>query len=245
MCGVFGFVAKKGHEVDLDQLKRIAKTTMRRGEHAFGFSWIDSAGRLRMYKEQGRMVDRVGMLNLAADARMLIGHCRMATHGRPDENQNNHPHPVDGGWLVHNGVLFDYRELMLQHDLFPVTACDSEVLGLLMENAAGSLVERTRKAVNATLKSPLVTLALWNRPRKLVAVRRGNPLWTGQDDDGTYLGSLSDDLPGVVKEVRNNSILTFDGSGKMRRTTLQAPAKRGEKVQFLPGILRPISNKHD
>ena len=220
MCGVFGFVAKGRHEPDLAQLKRIARTTMRRGPHAFGLSWIDRAGRLKMFKQEGRIVDSLGLLNMARDARMLIGHCRYATHGDPGNNLNNHPHPVDGGWFVHNGVIGDYAELIRHMGLFPVTDCDSEVLGLLMDRSEGSLVERLRFAVNCTRRSPLVTLGLWSRPRRLIAVRRGNPLHIGEDRTGYYLGSLADDLPGDVAEVEDDSIL------ELTRETVERHALR-------------------
>lgn len=210
MCGVFGFVARKNHEADLVQLKRIARQTMRCGPHAFGFAWIDAAGRLKMFKSEGRIVDHLGLLSMARDARLLIGHCRYATHG-DRTNLNNHPHPADGGWFVHNGVIGDYRNLLVRYGLFPVTDCDSEVLGLLMNRAAGSLADRLRHAVNCTARSPLVTLGLWNRPRRLVAVRRGNPLCIGTDETGTYLASLSDDLPGDVTEVADNTVIEWAG----------------------------------
>jgi len=223
MCGVFGFIARKNHDLDLVQLKRIARVTESRGTHAFGFAWVDGSGRLKMFKQAGKISDYLGMLNLAADARMLIGHCRLATHGKPEQNINNHPHPVDGGWLVHNGVVHGYQRLLEVHNLFPVSDCDSEVLGQLFEESEGTMVERTRLAVNATDLSNLVTLSLWNRPRRLIAVRRGNPLWMSHDTTGTYLGSCTDDLPGELQKVRNDSILEFRDGGALKQYRLRRP----------------------
>lgn len=233
MCGVFGFVAKKDHEPDLAQLERIAKTTMRRGPHAFGFAWIDRKGRLKMFKQEGRIVDHVGLLNMARDARMLIGHCRYATQGDPANNLNNHPHPVDGGWFVHNGVIRDYHDLIRRHGLFPVSDCDSEVLGLLVERSEGSLVERSRLAVTSTERAPLVTLAIWNRPRRLIAVRRGNPLHIGRDRTGFYLGSLKDDLPGDVTRVEDGSILEFTRGCVEQLPLQEAGLEESERFELL------------
>src|SRR5262249_34479556 len=144
-----GFVSRDGGQMDVELLGRIAEVTERRGPHAFGFAWIDRRGRLKCYKQTGRITDHLGLLMMAADARMLIGHCRFATQGDPADNINNRPHPADGGWIVHNGMVREYRRLLDAFDLYPVSACDSEVLGLLIEQGKGSVLDRCRAAVQA------------------------------------------------------------------------------------------------
>lgn len=215
MCGVFGFVSYDGKGPALGQLQKIAEATMSRGPHAFGFAWLDSRGRMHCFKQTGRIVDSIGLLQLAADARLLIGHCRFATHGSPANNLNNHPHPADGGWIVHNGVIRNYDRIVQRNDLFPVTECDSEVLGLLIEEAEGSLAERCAAAVREACDGPLVMLGLWARPGRMVAVRAGNPLHVGEVKGGQryYLGSLSTALPGKVREVENGTGLEFTARG--------------------------------
>jgi glucosamine 6-phosphate synthetase-like amidotransferase/phosphosugar isomerase protein len=224
MCGVFGFVSRDGGKLNLSTLGRIAVATERRGPHAFGFAWIDRWGRLHCYKQTGRISDHLGLLTLAADARMLIGHCRFATQGDPANNLNNHPHAADGGWIVHNGQVRNYEELLGAFDLYPVSACDSEVLGLLMERQHGSVLDRCRAAVRAVCpeeepgslfgaRSPLVLLGLWPRPDRLVAVRHGNPLHLGKTDHGLYLASLADGLPGDVFAVKDHTACLFTAKG--------------------------------
>jgi len=100
MCGVFGFVSSGEGRLNLAALKRIARVTESRGPHAFGFAWIDGRGRLHCFKQTGRITDSLALLGMAAGARMLIGHCRYATHGDYRQNINNHPHAADGGWIV-------------------------------------------------------------------------------------------------------------------------------------------------
>jgi glucosamine 6-phosphate synthetase-like amidotransferase/phosphosugar isomerase protein len=211
MCGVFGFVSYDGKGPAVGQLQRIAAVTMSRGPHAFGFAWLDGRGRLHSFKQSGRIVDSIGLLALAADARMLIGHCRFATHGDPANNLNNHPHPADGGWIVHNGVIRNYERIVQRNDFFPVSECDSEVLGLLIEEAEGTLAERCAAAVGEAGDGPLALLGLWSRPGRLVAMRSGNPLHVGEVKDGTryYLGSLAGGLPGKVRQVPDGTGLEF------------------------------------
>jgi glucosamine 6-phosphate synthetase-like amidotransferase/phosphosugar isomerase protein len=220
MCGVFGFVSRDDGKVNLEVLGRIAEVTERRGPHAFGFAWIDRRGRMKCYKQTGRISDHLGLLTMAADARMLIGHCRFATQGSPEENINNHPHPADGGWIVHNGQIHAYQRLVNFFDLNPVSACDSEVLGLLVEQEKGSLLERCRAAVRTvsaggesetlfTARPNLVLLGLWPRPDRLVVIRQGNPLHFSRTQEGFYLASLSQDLPGTPCSLQDGTACLF------------------------------------
>jgi glucosamine 6-phosphate synthetase-like amidotransferase/phosphosugar isomerase protein len=210
MCGVFGFVsADEKTTPDMDHLARIARVTETRGKHAWGMSWIDGAGVLRSFKKTGRITDNLALLKMAADARMLIGHCRYATEGSYDNNVNNHPHPCDGGWIVHNGMIPTWETLVEEHGLHLNSECDSEVLALLMEKFSGSLMERMTAAIDCVrYGQPLVMLGLW-KPGRLLAARRGNPLSIGETKRGTYLASLPEGLPGKVSAVPNNRIMEF------------------------------------
>jgi glucosamine 6-phosphate synthetase-like amidotransferase/phosphosugar isomerase protein len=221
MCGVFGFVSYDGCGPSVKRLQHIAKVTMRRGPHAFGFSWIDGQGRLRMYKQFGQITDHLDLLEMVADARLMIGHCRYATQGAPENNLNNHPHAADGGWIVHNGMIRSYRKLVKSNGFNPVTDCDSEVLALLIEQSEGTLQERCVAAVQEVESGPLVMLGLWSRPARLIALRCGNPLSVGVCNGGerVYLGSLSTGLPGEVSEVADGTGLVFT-------------ARRMESIEF-------------
>jgi glucosamine 6-phosphate synthetase-like amidotransferase/phosphosugar isomerase protein len=204
--------------LDLGRLRTIATETMRRGPDAFGFAWIDGAGRLKMFKQAGRLVDCLGLLAMARDARMLIGHCRFATQGRPAENLNNHPHPADGGWLIHNGIIPDYRGAIRDFRLHPVSDCDSELLGMILERRPGTFLERSIAATSLADGSPLVTCGLWSRPNRLILVRRGNPLQMGKAPEGTYFASLKAGVPDP-SPLPDDSALEFCGR-KVRRISI-------------------------
>lgn len=214
MCGVFGFVSGGTKGPDLGRLRVIAEATEARGPDAFGFAWVDQYGSLRMFKQTGRITSHLGLLTLLRGARMVIGHCRYTTRGSHHDNQNNHPHPVNGGWLVHNGKILDYDDLIADLELYPVTGCDSEVLGLMAELYQGDDRERLVNAVKTTASPDLVTLALWSRPRRLVAVRRGDrPLHTGVVGKNVYLASLAYGLPGRVAAVPDGTVVEFRPNG--------------------------------
>jgi len=225
MCGIFGFVANnKDSRPSIKRLAEIAIATETRGRHAFGFAWIDSRNRLRMFKQTGRISDSLGMLSMMSDARMLIGHCRYATAGCYRNNLNNHPHPSDGGWIAHNGVISRAAELAEDHDLPLVTECDSEVLAQLIEDLDGTLVGRCEEASELAADSPLAMLGLWRNPNRLIALRRGNPLSIGQSKSGHYFASLTRGLPSP-QTVRDDSLLSFTWHGDRSEV---------ETVQMMP-----------
>jgi glucosamine 6-phosphate synthetase-like amidotransferase/phosphosugar isomerase protein len=227
MCAVFGFVARRNRPVSLRALATIVLGNVNRGQHAFGFAWLDSRGRLRAYKQRGRLTDHLALLHFLRDARMLIGHLRWATHGSPDDNINNHPHPADGGWIVHNGMIHNYRQLVRANRLCPVSECDSEALGLLIERSSGDTLLRRCADTVESADGGLCMLGLWSRPATLVVARRGNPLSMSHTTEGVYLATLPAGLPGKVFNVADDSIRTLtQRSGSIRTRLIDlAPAE--------------------
>lgn len=217
MCGIFGFVSKEGERPNLKLLAKIATVTEERGPHAFGFSWIDGSGRLRSFKQAGRITRSLELLAMATDARMLIGHTRYATQGDPAHNVNNHPHPCDGGWLVHNGMVRNYAELVDSWSMHPTSSCDSEALAQLVEQLPGTLVERCRHAAQLC-EGPLALAAIWRGPQRLIALRNGNPLALGENDSAWYFASSERALPGG-KRLADGRILSWSRRGRVATLT--------------------------
>lgn len=214
MCGIFGFITKIGRGPDLARLRRLAAETQRRGHHAFGLAWLGPGGELHTFKRPGPATANLGDVGRCRGATIVLGHCRWATHGAPEDNRNNHPHPAGRGWLVHNGVVHNYTGLLRRHRLRPATECDSEVLGLLMMRPGGSIGRRAAWAVAQT-EGPLAMLGLWADPARLLVARRGNPLCFGETEHGIYFASLPDGLPGNVLSItdRYAGVLRFQDGG--------------------------------
>lgn len=218
MCGIFGFITKDGSGPDLARLKRMAVETQRRGHHAFGLAWLGSDGRIHAFKRPGPATADLGDLDPCRRATVVIGHCRWATHGDPEDNRNNHPHPAGRGWFVHNGVVTNHQALVREFRLAPQTECDSEVLGLLMARFPGALGLRAARAAEVA-EGRLAILGVWRSPARLLVVRNGNPLCFGETDGGFYFGSLPEELPGKVTAITDEyaGVLTFD-RGRLRHT---------------------------
>jgi len=213
MCGIFGFITKDGSGPDLARLRRIAAETQTRGHHAFGLAWLDTKGILRTFKRPGPATANLGDLDRCRGATAVIGHCRWATHGAPEENRNNHPHPAGRGWFVHNGVVQNHDRLVRRYGLSMTTECDSEVLGLLMARFPGALGLRAARAAEVAVGN-LAMLGLWRNPTRLLVVRSGNPLCFGETTSGFYFGSLPRELPGAAVTIheRYAGVLTYTGS---------------------------------
>lgn len=191
MCGLFGFIgATQDNIPDMHRIIACAIGAMRYGRHAFGFAWVDRAGRLRQFKQIGRMDDGLDRLAMLGDAIAIIGHCRYATRGNRFDNSNSHPHPVDGGWLVHNGRMSNYDALVYANALAPSTECDSEIIGQLAEDDRGKT--RHQRLVNAChhLLDDYAVLALWHRPLQLSIVVDGKPLHVGETNHGMYFCTI-------------------------------------------------------
>jgi len=177
---------------------------------------VSSRRTIHTFKRPGPATANLGDLDQCRGATVVIGHCRWATHGAPEENRNNHPHPAGRGWFVHNGVVTNHEALVRRFRLAPQTECDSEVLGLLMARFPGALGLRAARAAEIA-EGRLAILGLWRNPARLLVVRNGNPLCFGETAGGFYFGSLPGELPGPVVAIRERyaGVLTYD-DGELR-----------------------------
>lgn len=205
MCGIFGFISENDRPVDLKRLARIAIETETRGAHAFGFAWVDKWGRMRSFKHRGRISKHLDKLEMLREARIIIGHTRFATQGDPADNINNHPHPCDGGWLVHNGMIPTYREIDARFNLQRSSDCDSETIALLFEELQGPRMKRLADTV-AELRARATAVLILNRDSMLIA-RAGNPARWGRTSAGIYLASLREGLPDGNESITDDVVV--------------------------------------
>mgnify|MGYP001580841238 CR=1 FL=1 len=194
MCGIFGFVYKdkvKAVPIIMDGLKRLEY----RGYDSSGIV-VTEGSNLYWKKKSGRLFELEKKINYERSGNVAIGQTRWATHGTPVD-KNAHPHfdCKKNIFLVHNGIIENYKELKAGlvkngHDFSSDT--DTEVLAHMIEDRveSGSTFE---EAVRLTLKSVVGTYALAilnrNEPDKMIVAKNSSPLLIGFSDNAKFVAS--------------------------------------------------------
>jgi predicted glutamine amidotransferase len=117
MCGIAGFSLTPTSKVKTRQLANALLTAIEdRGYMASGFAYqVDSHMGYHKDATPGSMLS---LKSLPKDARHVILHTRLATHGAVTDNRNNHPvmSPSENIALVHNGVIYNHKQVRLKID---------------------------------------------------------------------------------------------------------------------------------
>jgi glutamine---fructose-6-phosphate transaminase (isomerizing) len=191
MCGIVGFVGQGPATAPiLDALKRLEY----RGYDSAGIATLES-GQLTRRRAVGKLVNLESRLVTEPLAgRIGIGHTRWATHGRPNEN-NAHPHSVDGVAVVHNGIIENYRELrneLTEAGAHFATETDSEVVVHLVSRELKNgcdPVGAVRKALPRLHGAFALAFLFEGHDNLLIGARKGSPLAVGYGHGEMFLGS--------------------------------------------------------
>ena len=134
MCGIVGYVGnREKREFILNGLKELEY----RGYDSAGMAVMSLEGGCDKCAQEIAFFKAIGKLeNLAKKSEgfsssgegVAIGHTRWATHGKPTEI-NAHPHLGEHSFVVHNGIIENYKEL--KEELEAKGVKFSEILKLL------------------------------------------------------------------------------------------------------------------
>src|SRR5437667_2933690 len=132
MCGIVGYIGTKPAQgLLISGLRRLEY----RGYDSAGVVTISVKGKPTLLRAKGKVAELAG-LTKPNDDRIGIGHTRWATHGEPSTT-NAHPHQQGKIFLVHNGIIENYREikkrLQAKGRSF-ASETDSEVLAGLIDD---------------------------------------------------------------------------------------------------------------
>ncbi|MFC2491395.1 MAG: glutamine--fructose-6-phosphate transaminase (isomerizing) [Campylobacter curvus] len=205
MCGIVGYIGNKEKKsVILNGLKELE------------YRGYDSAGMAVMSGDKIDYFKAVGKLENLADKvkdftsegfGVAIGHTRWATHGKPTEI-NAHPHLGEHSFVVHNGIIENYKELKEELEAKGVkfiSQTDTEVIVHLFEEMLKEKKD-TFKAYEATiarLRGAYATLLITKtEPDKIFFAKDAAPMAIGKSDaKEVYFASSDAPLIGVAKEV--------------------------------------------
>lgn len=211
MCGIIGYVGKKP-----------AAEILIEGLRALEYRGYDSAGLYISQEHCVRSVNGVDALykKLSRHTKGTAGiaHTRWATHGAPVE-KNAHPHGDCTGslWLVHNGIIENYKELSQKlskagHSFSSKT--DSEVLAHLIEDSFKHTKDLKKAVVEALQKvRGTYGVAVMHKdfPNEIIVARMGSPIVLGIGRDEYFVASD----PSAILRHTNNMLYLEDGECAM------------------------------
>ena len=226
MCGIVGYVGdKKVQDFLISGLKRLEY----RGYDSAGMVTLAEDGKATLLRAKGKIVNLEEKLTkIKRNDRIGIGHTRWATHGEPSE-ANAHPHQAGPIYLVHNGIIENYKELkeqLSEHKFKSET--DSEVLAALVNSfyedgkyPLANAVVQALKLVKGTYGIAVVSVL---KSDEIVVARSGSPLVIGVGHDETLIASDASALIGHTKRAiyLNDGEVAVVGKNSIEVKTLNA-----------------------
>lgn len=214
MCGIVGYIGcSEKREIILNGLKELEY----RGYDSAGMAVMSqknddkkTAKEIAFFKATGKLE------NLAKKSEgfsssgegVAIGHTRWATHGKPTEI-NAHPHLGEHSFVIHNGIIENYKELKEELEAKGVkfvSQTDTEVIVHLFEEILKENGGDTLKAYESAVKrlrGAYATLLITKlEPGKIFFAKNAAPLIVAKDANGGIFFASSDAaLIGVADEA--------------------------------------------
>ncbi|MGB6328354.1 MAG: glutamine--fructose-6-phosphate transaminase (isomerizing) [Halarcobacter sp.] len=215
MCGIVGYIGKQDTtKFLLDGLKELEY----RGYDSAGIALLNK-DKIDVFKALGKLnnlIEKVENSDLGT-YEIGIGHTRWATHGKPTE-LNAHPHLGEYSYVVHNGIIENYKELkeeLINAGHKFVSQTDTEVIVHLFENylnkaneqSQENKVDNTNQAFKDTIErlEGAFSILLISKadPTKIFFFKHGSPLIVarGKEDNEVLFASSDAPLIGLAKEV--------------------------------------------
>jgi glucosamine--fructose-6-phosphate aminotransferase (isomerizing) len=202
MCGIVGYIGKNSAQsILLGGLRRLEY----RGYDSAGIVTLNSDNKPTLLRAKGKVSELSKIVSAdETNDRIGIGHTRWATHGEPSE-VNAHPHRAGDIYLVHNGIIENYKELkgeLKDYDFKSET--DSEVLAALIDSfydTDTSLSDAVTQALKLVVGTYGIAVISRRHPDEVVVARMGSPLIIGIGEDETIIASDASALVGHTKQV--------------------------------------------
>ena len=202
MCGIVGYVGKGGAQGILTGgLRRLEY----RGYDSAGIITLSASGEPSLLRAKGKVAELDQLVQKAQNKDTIgIGHTRWATHGEPSE-RNAHPHKAGDIYLVHNGIIENYKELKAElKDHTFASDTDTEVLAALVSSLydeGTELIDAVAQALKLVAGTYGIAVVSTRKPDEIVVARAGSPLIIGVGEDETIIASDASALVGHTSQA--------------------------------------------
>lgn len=215
MCGIIGYIGNRNAlPIAIDGLERLEY----RGYDSVGIAIICD-NKLAVRKNAGRLKDlKDRLINESLKGNLSIGHCRWATHGRPN-HANAHPHTDCKNRIavVHNGIIENFQALksrLIKEGHIFKSETDTEVVAHLIEKYyKGDIFNAAQQALKELKGAYALGIICSDEPERLIAGRLGCPLVIGIGKDENFIAS---DVPAILSLTRKAIYL---GDGELASLT--------------------------
>ncbi|MFA7169741.1 MAG: glutamine--fructose-6-phosphate transaminase (isomerizing) [Candidatus Paceibacterota bacterium] len=204
MCGIAGYI---GDGVAKDFLINALKRLEYRGYDSAGIAVLEKGKDVRCVKKVGKIKELDERLKSEEWKESVgIAHTRWATHGIPSE-ENAHPHfdCIGNIYLVHNGIIENYKSLKEKLEKEGHTFqsnTDTEVLAHLIEKYfSGNLEEAALNALKQVEGAYALVIIAKEDPDKIVVAKKSSPMVLGFAEGETFIASDSSALVGYTDKV--------------------------------------------
>lgn len=179
MCGIAGYICMGEYNPYVEKVFPLMwESSTPRGRDACGFAFEEN-GKILVHKRCGVVTeDAVNYMTKVLHEkkpRCLLAHVRNGTHGKPEDNRNNHPFYNGSMAMVHNGIVSNYDELKKKYKDKLTGGCDSEVILRAVEDNLQKNVLMAMERANKLL-SGSVTYCIVTVEKKLYISVHGNPM---------------------------------------------------------------------
>lgn len=247
MCGLFGFIPKKGRKANLLKLKILGIYNTERGTDSCGYYFAGNIekGIAGDSDFKDFITNEIIRGDLAED--IFIGHTRRSTHGS-NSYINAHPHLINERYVqTHNGVIENWADLCHKNDV-PTGPIYVDSIGL------GSIIEKNGFSILNEYKGKAALVMLFKDKPNSVFLFKGasksteygkieeeRPLFVIQESEGIYYSSMKNSLetiksspeievksltPNNVWEVKNGDIDKTESIIKINREAMNVVKKQ-------------------
>ena len=202
MCGIVGYIGnREAQGILTGGLRRLEY----RGYDSAGIVTLDKKGKATLLRANGKVAELDALVQKSKNTNKVgIGHTRWATHGEPSE-RNAHPHQAGEIFLVHNGIIENYKELKAElkdHEFKSDT--DTEVLAALINSLYDKkteLVDAVGQALKLAKGTYGIAVVSTRKPEEVIVARAGSPLIIGVGEDEVVIASDASALIGHTTQA--------------------------------------------